>query len=158
MAKYGSYAGAYDADKLSKNSELIKSTLVKNGSRPDILRYGFPKLKDKMDIATSRDGRFRVYSWDLEDGGTMHDFDHVVQYIGKSGKVSLWEAPDTEGGGGFYTDVFQLDTSAGPIYLAVSTGIGSTIINSQSIEAFMVDGDKLIDKANVIKTNKGLTN
>lgn len=158
-AKYGTYGGAYDEDKLTKNNELINDTLVKNGTRADILRYGFPKLKEKMYIASSRDGRFRVYSWDTEDGGSMHDFDHVIQYLGKSGKVSLWEAPGSDGGGGFYTDIFQVDTAAAsPIYLAVSTSIGSTKLNAQSIEAFTIDGDKLVDKANVIKTGSGLTN
>jgi hypothetical protein len=51
-----------------------------------------------------------------------------------------------------------MDTPAGPIYLTVSTAMGSTIINSQLIEAFQIEGDKLIDKANVIKTASGVTN
>lgn len=157
-AKYGSYGGAYDGDKLATNGKLIKDTVVKMGTRADILRYPFQKLKEHMDVVTSKDGRFRVYSWDLEDGGTMHDYDHVIQYIGKSGKVFLWEAPESDGGGGFYTDVFQVETATTPIYLAVSTSRGSTRLNAQTIEAMTIDGDKLVDKANVIKTGSGLTN
>jgi len=158
MAKYGSYGGSYDDKKLSDNAARFRATLIKSASRRDLLTYSFPALKDKIYIATSPDKRFRIYSWDLEDGGTMHDFDHIVQYLGSSGKVNVWAPEETDGGGGFYTDIFQTDTPRGPIYLAVSTFIGSTSINGQTIEAFTVTGDKLNEKANVIQTAKGLTN
>ena len=39
-----------------------------------------------MFVATSADGKLRVYSW-TSNWGTMHDFDSVYQYRGKSGKV-----------------------------------------------------------------------
>src|SRR5690349_7238948 len=74
MAKYGSYRNGYDDKKLSDNAARLRETLTKNGTRRDILNYAFPALSDKMYIATSPDKRFRIYSWDLEDGGTMHDF------------------------------------------------------------------------------------
>ena len=158
MAKYGSYAGAYDDKKLSDNAALLREALTKNGTRRDILDYAFPALAEKMYIVTSPDKRFRIYSWDLEDGGTMHDFEFIVQYAGKSGAVGVWSPDPGEGGGGFYTDIFQTDSASGPIYLAVSTFIGSTSENGQTIEAFTVTGDKLDDKPKVIQTTKGLTN
>ncbi|HEY2847447.1 MAG TPA: hypothetical protein VGI80_06495, partial [Pyrinomonadaceae bacterium] len=103
MAKYGSYGNAYDDKKLSDNAARLREVLTKNGTRREILNYPFPKLADKMYIVTSPDKRFRIYSWDLEDGGTMHDFEYVVQYAGKSGSVGAWSPDPGEGGGGFYT-------------------------------------------------------
>jgi len=159
MAKYGSYGGSYDDKKLSDNAARFRTTLLKNASRRDLLTYSFPALKDKIYIATSPDKRLRIYSWDLEDGGTMHDFDHVVQYLGRGGKTNVWSPEDSDdGGGGFYTDVFQTDAPSGTIYLEVSTFIGSTSINGQKIEAFTITGDKLNEKAKVIQTANGLTN
>ncbi|MFL6373850.1 MAG: hypothetical protein ACJ73D_04200 [Pyrinomonadaceae bacterium] len=157
-AKYGSYGGASDADKLAKNIALIEETMKKNATRSDILHYSFPKLKDKMYIATSRDGRFRIYSWDLEDGGSMHNFENLFQYMGRSGKVNMSMPGPDDGGGFYYTDIFQTDGPSGPIYIVASTSIGSHITATQAIETYTIDGDKLDDKAKFIKTTKGLTN
>src|SRR4051812_15691776 len=77
ISKYGNYAGTYDGDKLDTANTALKNALVKYGKRADILAFPFSKLNNKMYVVTSRDGRFRVYSWDLEDGGTMHDFENV---------------------------------------------------------------------------------
>ena len=124
-----------------------------------MLAYKFPKLSDKMYVATSRDGRFRIYSWDLSDGGTMHNFDNVFQYKGKSGKVYTWSrSQDAEGdAGSFYTQVFQTDTPLGPIYLGTSTFIGSTSLNGQTIRAFRINGEKFDPAAKVIRTRSGIT-
>lgn len=160
ISKYGNYAGAFDGDKLDANNTSLKSALLKYGKRADILAYPFSKLNDKMYVVTSRDGRFRVYSWDLESGGTMHDFDNVFQYQAKSGKVYAWTrtADIEDGAGGFYTQVFQTDTLAGPIYLGTSTFIGSTSLAGQTISAFKINGEKLDNVAKFIKTPSGVTN
>lgn len=160
ITKYGNYGGEFDGDKLDKNNTALKNALIKYGKRADILAYKFAKLDNKMDIATSRDGRLRIYSWDLEDGGTMHDFDNVFQYKGKSGKIYTWSRTNVAEGdyGSFYTQIFQTDTSEGPIYLGNSTFIGSTSLGGQTISAFRVNGEKLDTNARVIKTRSGVTN
>jgi len=160
ISKYGNYAGAYDGDKLDAANTSLKNALIKYGKRADTLAFPFSKLDNKMYVTTSRDGRFRVYSWDLEDGGTMHDFDNVFQYKGKSGKVYTWtESNDSEGNyGSFYTQVFQTDTPSGPIYLGTSTFVGSTSLGGQTISAFRINGEKLDPTAKVIKTRSGITN
>jgi hypothetical protein len=113
-----------------------------------------------MYIATSKDGRVRIYSWDMLDGGTMHDFDCVYQFQGSSGKVFTWTQPETAEGdpGSFYTDVFQLDATDGAIYLPVSTFVGTTSLAGQSISVVRIDGDKLVPDAKLIKTGSGLNN
>jgi hypothetical protein len=160
VTKYGSYGGEYDGDKLDKNNTALKNALVKYGKRSDVLVYKFPKLDNKMYVVTSRDGRFRVYSWDTSDGGTMHNFDNVFQYRGKSGKVYTWTRTDAPEGdsGSFFTQLFQTDTPAGTVYLGTSTFIGSTSLAGQTISAFQINGEKLDPNAKVIKTRSGVTN
>ena len=159
ITKYGTYAGSYDGEKLEKNNDSLRNALIKYGKRADVLQYNFPKLDHKVYIATSRDGRLRIYSWDLGSGGSLHDFDNVYQYRGKSGKVYSWTAKqEVESGGSFYTHIFQTETLQGPIYLGVSTSIGDTSLNGQSIEGFRIDGERLDTKAKVIRTGSGPTN
>jgi len=159
ISKYGNYRGGYDDEKLAKNNADLRDKLLKYGKRADILRYGFPGLKDKMYVTTSKDRRLRIYSWDLETGGTMHDYASVFQYKGKSGKIYSWaETLEDESAGVFYHQIFQTDTSAGPIYLGVSTFIGSTSLAGQTVKAFRINGEKLDTDAKVIKTTSGVRN
>lgn len=159
ISKHGNYTGDRDAEKLDKNNTALKTALIKYGKRADILAYKFAKLGSRMYMVTSRDGRFRVYSWDIESGGTMHDFDNVYQYRGKSGRVYTWtRTEDIEGGAGsFYHQLFQTDTPSGPIYLGVSTFIGSTSLAGQTISAYKINGEKLDTNVRAIKTRSGLT-
>lgn len=160
MSKYGSYGGAYDEDKLNAAGTLLKQKLISYAARADVLKYPFPKLKETMFIATSKDGKFRVYSWDLESGGTMHDYDRVIQFVGSTGKVIAWSDGEDEydGAGAFYTDVFQVASARGPIYLLSSTSRASSSVTGASLQAMRVVGDKLDTQAKVIKTRSGLTN
>lgn len=158
VTRSGTYSGEFDEEKNSKANDAIRQTLVREGTRLDVLQYAFSKLKEQMYVATSRDGKLRIYSWDLETGGTMHDFDCVFQYQGRSG-VRTWSAAgDEDTAGGYYTQIFQADTKDGPIYLANSNFIAQGNIHGQSIEGMRIDGDKLDVKAKVIRTAKGLTN
>jgi hypothetical protein len=160
MSKSGTYSGEYNEEKLNAASELLKQKLVKYAARGDVLKYSFPKLSESMFIATSKDGKFRIYSWDLESGGTMHDYDRVIQFVGMGGKVVAWTdgEGDEEGGGAFYTDVFQVASARGPIYLLASTFRASSSLNGQSLRAVRIVGSKIDLKAKLIKTASGLTN
>lgn len=159
MSKYGSYGGEYDEEKLEAASKAFKQTLMNAAVRRDVLTYAFPKLKESMFIATSRDGKLRVYSWDLESGGTMHDYDRVIQFVGTGGRVIAWSDNDEsyEGSGAFYTDIFQVTSKGGPIYLIVGTSRGSSSLNGQSLNAVRIIGDDIDLAEKVIRTSKGLT-
>jgi hypothetical protein len=158
ISKFGTYGGNFD-DKVYAENKAFKTALLTYGRRSDVMRYLFPKLKEKMQITTSRDGKLRIYSWDQETGGTMHDHDSVFQYRGTSGKVLTWaDNDDEESGGGFYHDIFQLDTVGGAVYLGVSTFIGSTSYAGQSIRVFRIKGDRLDLDVKLIRTSSGLQN
>jgi len=156
------YGGSADYDVLATENEALQKAFVKYGTRADVLRYGFPKLKQKIYIITSRDGKLRAYSWDTNEGGTMHDFVTVFQYVGAGGKARTATDPYTQsmedrGAGTFVTQIFQADTGTQPIYLLVDTFIGSTSLAGQGIHAFRINGDKLDRKAKMIRTSIGIT-
>ena len=155
--KWSNYGPTPDYEALEKENDLLKQDLLKFGRMQSTLSYRFPRLKDQMYVVTSKDGRFRIYSWDRQTGGTMHDFDSVFQFRGASGKVHSWSAGEDEDSGGvFYHDLFQVDSRAGPLYLGVATFIGSTSLAGASINAFTIDGERLIDDAKRIRTPSGL--
>jgi len=154
----GTYSGTYEDKKLYAANRDLKAALMKGGSSLATLKYAFPALKE-MYVATSKDGKFRIYSWDMETGGTMHDFDSVFQYQGMSGKVYTWsETDEDESAGSFYSQIFQVQGPKGAIYLANGNFIGSSSYGGQSLQAFVVNGEKLDRKPKVIRTSEGMTN
>lgn len=162
LEKASNYGGSADYDVLATENQALQKALVKYGTRVDVLRYGFPKLKQKMSINTSRDGKLRAYSWDTNEGGTMHDFMTVFQYLGKGGKARTSTDPysqsmEDRGAGTFVTQIFQADTGTQPTYLVVDTFIGSTSLAGQGIHAFRINADKLDRKVKIIRTSSGVT-
>ena len=156
--KFRSYGGDYDEDKLDAANSAVRDLLVKSSSRSDILQYSFPALKKEINIVTSRDGKLRIYSWDLQTGGTMHDYDNVFQYQGASGKVYAWTAPvsDENSGGAFFSQIFQVTSASGPIYISNSTFVAENSLHGQSIETMRIVGDTFERSAKLIRTGSGL--
>src|SRR5262245_18737448 len=119
------YDGSRDEDLLERvNSEMLAS-LLKYTRVAGTLDYSFPKLSKEIDIVTSADKRFRIYTWDRLDGGTMHFFETVYQYRGDDGRVYsrgrfVNEAEHEEGSdpAGYVNDIFTLQTRQGNVYLA----------------------------------------
>lgn len=160
MEANGSYSGNYDDAKLSAASTAFKEQLLKAAKRKDTLSYSFTKLGEEMFIRTSRDGKLRVYSWDLQSGGTMHDYDMIVQYVGTGGAIKTWssEEGDDDSGGSFYHDIFQLNAGAKPVYMLISTSRASSSYNGETLRTVTIDGGVINMKANLIRTSEGVTN
>lgn len=159
LEKWSSYGSNSDFDKLEAENVALKKVILGLVGRTGTLTFEFKKLKGKMFIATSDDGKLRVYSWDRETGGTMHDFESVYQYRGRSGRVHTWtETRDDESAGTFCTQIFEVPSANGTIYLTNSTFIGSTSLAGQSIDVVRINGEKLDTKARLIRTGSGLKN
>jgi hypothetical protein len=159
VQKYSAYGSNYDGDKLDKANELFEKTLLKYTKNAATLKYNFPKLGNSIIIATSADGKFRTYSWDTESGGTMHNYSVVFQYQGADGKVySRTDKPKDESEfGSFIYSIFSVSGKSGKIYALCSTFIGSTSDHYGSVGLYKIKGNELIDKVNLFKTAKGLT-
>ncbi len=160
LQKYSNYGSNYDEEKLLKANNVFEKNLLKYTKIASTLSYKFSVLSKLMLNATSVDGKFRIYSWDTETGGTMHEYSRVYQYLGADGKVYS-KAPDTtaeEGGvGSFVYAIYTVDSTNGKIYIVCSTFIGSTQDHYQSADLYKIDGNSLKDKVKLIKTASGLT-
>lgn len=162
IQEWSEYSNGYDparTEKLEKENEIFKKKLLKYTKRAATLKHGFKKLGEYVNIATSKDGKFRIYSWDTEQGGTMHFFENVYQYKGKNGK-GYSKNPDWGEGdsGGFFTDIFQVTTKSGTIYLARFSAILMTSLSYQSIDLYKIERNSLNDKIKLFKTKSGLQN
>jgi hypothetical protein len=160
IQKYSIYGGDYDQQKLSNAQGVFEEQLLKFTKVRSTLNYAFSGLDELMFIVTSEDGKFRVYSWDLQDGGTMHRFARVYQYQGPDGEVySKAEGSPEEGMGlGFVTDIFTLNTKTGKVYIVCSTFIASGKLQLQSADLYRIEGKTLNDKVKLFKTRSGVTN
>ncbi|MHB8206355.1 hypothetical protein [Mucilaginibacter sp.] len=124
---------------------------------PATITYPFNLLKkEHVAINSSRDGLFRIYSWDTWTGGTMHFFESVFQY--KSG-ATTYATLDTEKQEGdnrpLYNKVYQFRNNNKTYYLAVYEDIGSTIIFGGGIQIFAIEKGEL-KNIKIIKTHMGL--
>ncbi len=160
VQKYSNYGENSDDEKLSKANEVFEAKLLKYTKVPATLNDKFSELSELLFVATSDDGKFRIYSWDMEDGGTMHDYASVYQYLGADGKVYS-QTDETKGeetgAGSFVYDIFTVDAKAGKIYVVCSTFIGSTNDHYQSANLYKIKGEVLENKVKLIKTKSGLT-
>ncbi|MBX7173239.1 MAG: hypothetical protein K1X72_19880 [Pyrinomonadaceae bacterium] len=160
VQKFSSYGGNYDDEKLSKANEVFENNLLNYTKIASTLSYGFPALNKMMMNATSEDGKFRIYSWDTETGGTMHDYSRIYQFRGGDGKVYSHGEPraDEEGGAGsFVYAIYSVDSNNGKIYIVCSNFIGSTNDHYQSADLYKIEGNELKDKIKLIKTASGMT-
>lgn len=147
------------ATKLDSENDALKAKLVKYGRLAATLKYPFNELKKQMFVATSKDGKFRIYSWDTETGGTMHFFENVFQFQGTGGKVfSKAAVLDDADAGGFYSDIFQVNGAKGPVYIGRMTSIIATSDFYEEVCLFRITGAKLDNQLRLFKTKAGMQN
>lgn len=160
VQKYSNYGSKYDSDKLIAANNVFEKNLLKYTKLPSTLSYYFPALNKLMMNATSDDGNFRVYTWDSEAGGTMHEYYRIYQYRGGDGKVysKTEDSAEEDGGAGsFVYDVFTVNAKSGKIYIVCSNFIGSNVDHYQSADLFTIKGNAIQEKVKLIKTASGLT-
>jgi hypothetical protein len=152
------YSSNSDSELLEKSNEEFKRKLLQYTKVASTLKSKFTELEKEISIATSEDGKFRVYSWDRLDGGTMHFFETVYQFQGADGKVYSKSRESEEGdSGSFVHDIFTVDTKTGKIYLVCTTSIGSTQDSYQNLRLFKIGKNELNESVKLIKTKSGLT-
>ncbi|QMW06171.1 hypothetical protein [Spirosoma foliorum] len=153
-----------DPDQIDKNATRFANELAAVlKANPATLTYPFKKLTDKIFCftQTSADGKFRVYSWDTESGGTMHFFNQIYQWSDNS-KVftKVLKYSEEEGGdaGYFCSKIYTVTIKNKNYYLVISNGVYSTKDASQSISVFTIDNEKLNDTVELFKTKTSTLN
>ncbi len=145
---------------IEKENAELKQKLLRYARNASSLRYAFKGLDGKMSIVTSKDGKFRIYSWDTNSGGTMKFHDGVYQYKTARGRVLAKPFRQTAeySARGFYSQIFQLVAGRKIYYLATATNILSTSQMRQDIEVFAIEGDRLNDDVRLIRTSTAFRN
>lgn len=144
----------YYSDLFTQKLQTLLST------NKNSLRYPFKALTEARicSVKTSKDGLFRIYSWDSQLGGTMHFFNVIYQYK-KGRSVKTQSIQLEEGDPAWYcSDLFSLKTKKTTYYLAVINGIYSSKDVSQSIKAFELTDSGVNDSILLMKTPEGLKN
>jgi hypothetical protein len=160
VQKYSDYGSNYDEEKLTNANKIFEEHLLRYTKIPATLNYKFPQLNKLITIATSADGRIRIYSWDTETGGTMHEYSRVYQFRGADGRVYSKTEDNSAmdgGAGSFVYAIYSVDAKEGKVYIVCSTFIGSTNDHYQSANLFRIERNELKDKIKLIKTKSGMT-
>lgn len=150
-----------NSDSLPYYSELFSSKLQELLSNEKTLTYSFQSLTEEnaCRVTTSKDGLFRIYSWDSNLGGTMHFFNVLYQYrIGNTVKTKRYESNFEGDPAWFCSDIFTLKTEKNTFYLAITNGIYSSKDIGQSIQAFELTDQGVNDSILLMKTPEGLKN
>ena len=153
------YSSNSDGELLEKSNEEFKQKLLNHTKIASTLKHKFSELEKEISITTSEDGKFRVYSWDRLDGGTMHFFETVYQFQGADGRVYS-KSNDLEEGdsGSFVYEIFEVEAKTEKIYLVCSTSILSTSDAYQSVNLFEIENNLLNSNIKLIKTKTKLNN
>lgn len=141
------------------SNDLFAKKLYNYASHnPATFSYPFASLKkEHLDINTSDDGLFRIYSWDTWGGGTMHLFENVFQYKTGSKTLAVLDTPRQEGDvRPNYNKLYTLKANGRAYYIAVYLTIGSTKDVGGGVQVFDIENGKLNDNVKLIKTGSGL--
>lgn len=124
---------------------------------PASINMPFNSLKKaQLDIFTSSDGLFRIYSWDTWTGGTMHIFANVLQSkAGDKTKALLVNNPE-EGGAPFYSNLYTFKSGGSTYYFGIYGVIESSRYAGTGIRVFAIQNGVLNNDVKIIKTQSGL--
>jgi len=152
---------------LNENIRFRQKLLRYTSQYPATLQYDFPLFDStNLIISTSKDKKFRVYSWQLANLASGKLYNNVYQYLGTkvnskcfidSAENDLVEDSLHDDTGSNFINLFDLNSPKGTIYIAQ--------FNSRGIEGFwagfklfQIDGDNLNDTIALIKKETGLQN
>ncbi len=161
-----SYWAEHSSDEHSGDSLSMANVNFENllksytATYPKLLKSPLSSLKKaNMDIATSADGLFRIYSWDTEEGGTMHFFANVMQYVSTPGKVQSIVLKAPEGDAlPYYSNLYTFKSNNKTYYLGIYNSIYSSRDAGTGIKVFAIQNGKLNQNVKLLKTGTGLKN
>jgi hypothetical protein len=147
------------SDSLEKANDVFGKKLKDYTQKyPATITYLFSLLvKEHLNIISSTDGLFRIYTWDTWTGGTMHFFENVMQFKSGENTISTLVPRGVEGDGGpYYDKLYTFKANSKTYYLTTWLAIGSTRDYVRGIQTFSIENGKLNTAAKIIKTRTGL--
>jgi hypothetical protein len=134
-------------DSLEKADTALHQEFAKAiNSCPASLAYDFPVLRDSgLVITNSADGKFRIYAWDNESGGSMRYYDHVLQYrSAKAITATILGGSSMDEEIGWYELIHPFKTANATYYLAFSRAIVFGVGRVETVRAFRIGNNALI--------------
>jgi hypothetical protein len=155
---YGTEKKLLALDSLIQENYIFKTKMLRYTSdHPSTISYPFKDLQAKgLNIATSADGKLRIYSWNTQLGGTMQHFENVYQFSnGKKARSPKQQKGDP---GAWFSEIFTIATKSGTVYLGYLHATYSTKEAYQGIKLFSIDGSALNDTLSLFKTKTNMRN
>lgn len=149
-------------DSLGKADDVFAKKLKDyTGRYPLTITQDFRTLKKEgLDVFTSSDGLFRIYSWETWLGGTMRDFANILQYKNGSKTQSIYlhssAWSDNEPYIPFYSNLYTFNVNQKTYYLGVYGCIYSSKDAGTGIQIFDIENGKLNEDVKIIKTASGM--
>jgi len=116
--------------------------------------------KDKVQIVTSVDGNFRIYSWDVRSDGSEYGFDNVIQYRVGNKTISMYIDDPVFNGEHlyvyYYDKLYTLKAGNKTYYLALYSGAYTHIEVGKGLQVFDIENGKLNNDVKIIRTPTGM--
>ncbi|MCL9807537.1 hypothetical protein NAT51_18585 [Flavobacterium amniphilum] len=147
-------------DSLDKyNTEFEKLLLKVTESLPESIKSDFKTLKKNgINILTSKDGNFRIYTWNTLGGGTMQFYRNIFQYKTDGKVYSKANKLDSDESGCNFYELNQVTSKGKTFYITSSIAVFSSSNYYFEAKVFAFDKNKLNTKAKLIKTKSGIKN
>jgi hypothetical protein len=147
---------AYDS--LAKyNKEFETFILNFTSQNPKTLTHNFNKIKG-LNIISSEDGLFRIYTWNTYEGGTMQFYRNVFQYNIHGKVYSKFNKKDEEDNGCSFYEINNVEINSKHYYVTTSVSVGSSAVYYYEAKIFSIDNGELNENAKLIKTKSGIKN
>ncbi|WP_291103489.1 MULTISPECIES: hypothetical protein [unclassified Flavobacterium] len=146
-------------DSLAKyNKEFEKLILNFTSKNPKTLTHNFNKIKVGLNVISSPDDLFRIYTWNTFGGGSMQFYRNVFQY-NIDGKVySKLNKKDEEDNGCSFYEINEVEVKNKHYYITNSVSVGSSAVYLYEAKIFSIENGKLNENAKLIKTKSGIKN
>lgn len=154
---------AIRADSILHYNKVLVNYLENVGKSNTVLKGKFTTgADDEIKVASSDDGKMRVYSWDTETGDEMHIYNAVLQYeVGGVAKTKVLKdisvsADNKKNPGFLYPEILTVNDNR-RYYLLVYSGILSSKDAVKGVRAFVINNNEIED-ANIFQTREGASN
>ncbi len=141
-----------------ENNNLKTKILNYCVTHPAMLSYSFDSLRNYIDVATSDDNKFRIYSWWIGEKDKMEYFVNIFQYEAQ-GKVysTMINYDDEYDPKGYYSEIHSLQLGGDTtIYMGYFHAFYTPKDFSHSYQTFQIVGQELQDSIPLFKMNDSI--
>lgn len=147
------------SDSLTKcNEDFERFVLDFTSKNPKTLTYSFNKVKNRLNIISSDDGLFRIYTWNTYEGGTMQFYRNVLQYKVDGKVYSQINNNDPEDNDCSFYDMNEVIVKNKHFYVTSSIRVASSANYYYEAKIFSIENHQLNKNAKLIKTKSGIKN